>query len=205
MIIKSNTAGKLNKMINGTVFSSEVVFIKEFLQNNGFKNLYPLYDYINTEHIVDISTLTKEDIVLYNPAKGYEFTKELISLAPDLKWIPLKGYSRQELINVIRKAKLYIDFGNFPGKDRLPRECAINGCCIITGKRGAAAYSKDIPILPEYKFEDKVTDKQLIIKKIRWTLNNYSAAIKDFENYRKIIISEKDEFENQVKEMFSLR
>ena len=33
MIIKSNTAGKLNKMINGTVFSSEVVFIKEFLQN----------------------------------------------------------------------------------------------------------------------------------------------------------------------------
>lgn len=33
MIIKSNTAGKLNKMINGTVFSSEVIFVKEFLQN----------------------------------------------------------------------------------------------------------------------------------------------------------------------------
>lgn len=33
MIIKSNTTGKIKKMINGTVFSSETVFVKEFLQN----------------------------------------------------------------------------------------------------------------------------------------------------------------------------
>lgn len=33
MIIKSNTAGKLNKIIDGTVFSNEYMFIKEFLQN----------------------------------------------------------------------------------------------------------------------------------------------------------------------------
>lgn len=33
MIIKSNTVGKLNKIIEGTVFSNECMFIKEFLQN----------------------------------------------------------------------------------------------------------------------------------------------------------------------------
>lgn len=32
-----------------------------------------------------------------------------------------------------------------PGKDRMPREAAMPGCCVITGKRGAAANPFDIP------------------------------------------------------------
>jgi len=42
--------------------------------------------------------------------------------------------------------KLYVDFGKHPGKDRMPREAAVHGCCIITGRRGAAGNPFDIPI-----------------------------------------------------------
>ena len=54
-----------------------------------------------------------------------------------VKFIPLRGLSREQLNDLFFKAKIYIDFGKFPGKDRLFREAALNNCCILTGKFGA--------------------------------------------------------------------
>jgi len=62
---------------------------------------------------------------------------------------------REEVIKLLQKAKVYIDFDYHPRKDRLPREAAILGCCVITRKRGSAKFFEDVPIPDEYKFEDK--------------------------------------------------
>lgn len=177
-------------------------YIKDTLQKLGFKNLVALKDYINTDHIRDFDITSRKNIVLYNPSKGYEFTKQLIDLAPDLEWVALKGMSRENLIETIRSAKTYIDFGNHPGKDRLPRECAINGCCVITGMRGSAGYFEDVPIDDKYKFDENIASLSTILDCIRWTLNNYETAINDFEYYRNIIKKDKEEFENQAKSVF---
>ncbi len=40
----------------------------------------------------------------------------------------------------MRKAKLYIDFGYHPGKERMPREACLLDCCLIIGKDGSAKY-----------------------------------------------------------------
>lgn len=177
-------------------------YIHQFLLGKGFEHLVALKDYIHLDHIRPIETCKREDIVLYNPAKGFAFTQQLIALAPDLHWVALQGMSRQELITVIRKAKLYIDFGNHPGKDRMPRECAINGCCVITGMQGAAAYEEDVPIAAQYKFDERSASLSDIVARIRWTLANYDIAINDFASYRTRIMSEKSEFEQQVTAIF---
>jgi len=192
---------KLNGLKN-VKFAYQCEYIRQHLKSFGIKELYPLFDYINTDHFNNLNYIDRDNIVLYNPSKGYQYTCELIKRSPDLKWIALKGLQRSELVSLLRRAKVYIDFGNHPGKDRLPRECAINGCCIITGKKGAAAFATDVNIKDEYKFDEKHVSYEEIINKIRFCISHYESVISDFEFYRTCIIKEKTEFEIQVTKLF---
>ena len=177
-------------------------YAQNFLQNNGFNELVALKDFINIEHCSSFTKENREDIILYNPKKGLSFTKKLIRMAPDLRWIPIENMSRNDVILLMKKAKVYVDFGFHPGKDRLPRECAMNGLCIITGKRGSAAFFEDIPIENKYKFDERFSEKSKIIQTIKEVLYNYATAIDDFKFYRFMISQEKTEFERQVNQLF---
>lgn len=179
-------------------------YIQDFLLKNGFIEVVPLKDYINTDHCKTFNKETKEDIVLYNPSKGLKYTKELMKLAPDICWVALKGLSREELVRLLQRAKIYIDFGYHPGKDRLPRECAMNGCCVITGIRGSAKFFEDVSVPAQYKFDEKIVKKQDIIRQIRWTLDNYGVAIEEYRYYRLSIAAEKAEFERQISKIFDI-
>ena len=177
-------------------------YAQYFLQRHGFPNIAPLKDYINTDHCKSFDKSIKEDIVLYNPKKGMNYTSKLIKAAPNIHWVPLQGMSREQLVEILKKAKVYIDFGYHPGKDRLPRECAMNGCCVITGKRGSAAFFEDVSVTDKYKFDERTANINDIISTIRWTLANYDTAIDDFQYYRASIAYEKEEFEAQIRKLF---
>lgn len=166
-----------------------------------------LSDFINSDYTTlkrDHTLSARKNTILYNPKKGLEFTKKLIEYSPELEWIPLINMSRNELIELFLISKVYIDFGNHPGKDRFPREAAICGCCIITGKKGAAENDIDIPIPEDYKFHDDEKAFKQIISKIKFCLYNFSDASTDFDSYRTYISTEKETFEKNVKQIFSL-
>lgn len=189
--------------ING--YQSE--YAKLYLESLGFHNLVPLKDYINTTYYQadKVNNSKRSPKVLYNPRKGIEFTKKLIQLAPEFEWVPLQGMNREQLLETFQTSMLYIDFGNHPGKDRLPREAALNGCCIITGRRGAAKNDVDINIPTCYKFDENVTPPNIIIKKIKYILENYDNCKTDFLSYQNNILGEKEEFENQIDILFGLK
>lgn len=146
----------------------------------------------------------KSDIILYNPKKNIEFTNKIINFnrSKALKFIALSGYSQDELIALYQKAKIYIDFGFFPGAERIPKEAVINGCCIITGKYGASNYYSDVPILDEYKID--AIDKNIphICNKIDEIINLYGKKINDFEEYRNTVWNLENNFIIQLKEIF---
>lgn len=173
----------------------------EHVTSLGLTKLLPLSDYINPELITE-GRVEKEDIILYNPAKGLEFTKKIIKKMPGCRFIALKGLSRQELSILLSKAKLYIDFGHFPGKDRLPREAVMNGCCILTGRNGASQYFEDVPIKDEYKFDTKNSSIKYVISKIKYILTNYEMCKADFNEYRKIVSNEKKLFFKEIDDIF---
>lgn len=175
----------------------------DFLKKKGINNSIYLSDYINDSYLetkVDYSK--KEDIVLYNPKKGLEFTEKIIKRTPEIKWIPIQNMTTEQVKELLLKAKVYIDFGNHPGKDRFPRETAVCGCCVITGMKGAAKFENDVPILDEFKFNDDENNIEKIIEKIKSCLNNYESEICKFEKYRKFILSEKEKFNSDVKNIF---
>ena len=183
-------------------------YAKQYLLSKGITNIQFLGDYLN-KYFIEKQTQNinkeKKDIVVYNPKKGIEFTKKIIENAKDIKFIPIENMTREEVAELLSTAKVYIDFGNHPGKDRIPREAAISGCCVITGKRGSAKYYKDVPIPDKYKFSDKEKNIPKIIEKIKYIMKNYEVVTKDFDNYRKSIKNEEKQFINDIKKIFYIK
>ena len=192
---------KINKSIRLNLAQS--YYAIDFLKKNDFKNIVYLSDYINLDYIRNSKIdMPRKNIVLYNPVKGKEFTKHLISKDSSLIWKPLIGMTNDEVRKCLETSKVYVDFGNHPGKDRFPREAAMCGCCVITGKRGAAGFYEDIPIPSEYKFDDKKKEYDIITEKIKQCFNNFTDAQEDFKGYREMIKNEPVRFKSDVKKIF---
>ncbi len=178
----------------------------DFLKEIGIitnENLDYLSDYLNKDFLkIETDLSKKENIVAYNPKKGYSFTKKLRENAKDITFVPIKNMSRKEVIELLKKAKVYIDFGNHPGKDRIPREAAILGCCVITGKKGSARYYKDVSIPEKYKFEDKEQNIPKIIEQIQDCFENFQKRYNDFNYYRQVIKKEPNRFLEDLEKTF---
>lgn len=164
-----------------------------------------LSDYVNDVYLTNSESqkqITKKDVILYNPKKGAAFTKKIMEAAPELNWVPLINMSTEEVQQRMQTSKVYIDFGNHPGKDRIPREAAISGCIVITGKRGSAKYYEDVRIPEKYKFDEATVAVSDIVGRIRECLADYEVCNRDFEDYRMYILGEKAQFAQDVKKIF---
>ena len=195
--------------LNGDVINKNIMHLYQseyarlFLEERGIVNSERLSDYINDAYLNNsLSNTERENIVLYNPRKGFKFTKKIIQCAKDCKFVALENFTNSEVKNLLNKSKVYIDFGNHPGKDRFPREAAICGCCIITGKDGAAGNCIDIPIGEDFKIEAKEENLCLVCDRIRKCLRDYDVETKKFDSYRELIRKEHAAFCEDAKRLF---
>jgi hypothetical protein len=69
-------------------------------------------------------------------------------------WLPLEGLDKESLAEVLRQVRVYVDFGPHPGRDRIPREAALCGAVVVTGRRGAAAFAADVPIPERFRLDE---------------------------------------------------
>ena len=176
-------------------------YAKDHLSMRGLESKF-LSDYLNPIHFNQSSKI-KEDIILYNPVKGAKITKGLISANSDFTFIPLEKLSNIQVQDLFKRAKVYIDFGNHPGKDRMPREAAMADCCIITGKRGSANNSIDVPIPQKYKLDDsKQVDNSMFREIVSDIFSDYQKNVLNFIKYKDIIKNEQIIFKNQVSKIF---
>jgi hypothetical protein len=148
----------------------------------------------------------RDNIVLFNPAKGMERTQlilDRLAAWPEIQTVPIRGMDRDQVLVTMSRAKLYIDFGEHPGKDRLPREAAALGCCVLTNRRGSAANDRDVPIPARYKLDDMdpafaPQAAELIVK----ICADFGAHASDFDNYRKVIAQEPEVFAAEASRIF---
>lgn len=194
---------------NNVVHFVQSFYAKVFIQQAfNISESYFLTDYINDDIIKVAQEFShserKEDIVLYNPKKGYKDLEPIIlSCRKDIKWIPLKNLTPVEMAALMCKAKLYVDFGGHPGKDRIPREAAMCGCCILTNRIGSAAYQEDVNIPLEYKVND-MTDVEEVLEKIYDIVESYEERTLDFNTYRQTISIEKKCFSEEVDDFIAV-
>ena len=164
-----------------------------------------LSDYLNIEHLQPVTENSlRSNTIAYNPLKGVELTDHLINHHTELKFIPIEKLDSQGVRTLLEQTKIYIDFGEHPGKDRFPREAAMAGCCIITGQHGSAKNDMDIPIPQHYKLSDAQAKDGLTFKRLVGSiLADFPAHSKSFEFYKAQIRNEKIIFNQQVKNFIS--
>lgn len=195
---------KYNPFINDYIHCYQSEYARQFLLSKGINEdkIVALSDYLSEEFIdgaINENNYEKLNNVLYNPKKGFFITEKIIKLAPSINWIPLEGMTHSQMAQLMMKSKVYIDFGNHPGKDRIPREAAICGCCIITNCSGSAENSIDVPIRKKFKYNLEECELSAIIDRIYECMNNYEINREEFAFYRRKIRKEEEIFNNEVK------
>lgn len=178
---------------------------KEFLLTKKLDNdIAYLCDYVTElffENLPD--SFQKEDIITYNPKKGLKKIQKYIKLLPQYQWVPLTAMTREEIRDTLRKAKLHIDFGYFPGRDKIPREALVSRTCLLTGREGTAAFKEDLGIPERYKLHENEMEDEKIIPLINHLMNNYEAVSLEFYDFRTFVVNEKDNMIENVRKIFS--
>ena len=180
-------------------------YAAEFLGAYGITT-EPLSDYLSQGHLqnpLQRVGSARENLIVYNPLKGRRRTHKLQRIYPDFEYVPIEGMTPVQVSELLNRAKIYIDFGHHPGKDRLPREAAIAGCCVVTGRQGAAKYYDDVPILEKYKLDDNsdcfLSQFGPLVLAI---FESFDTHCIDFDPYRNKIKSEPSVFRDQVRRIF---
>lgn len=184
---------------------SQTEHSSQYLRSCGIEPI-PLIDSINEDFLTDryLDRIDhKQDLILYNPTKGWRVTRKLIEAFPQWQFVPLKGLNREQLSEKLYAAKLYIDFGHHPGRDRMPREAAMHGCCLITGRLGSAGNAIDLPIPNQYKLNSSspefISEFSKIASQILNDFPNHYAALNP---YRKWLQDEPRIFKEQIQHYF---
>lgn len=186
-----------------TIHIANSEFAMHHLKGLGL-NPIKISDCLNDDFFNGFKECKRSNVVLYNPTpvKLTQFQKVVMTRCQTeygIKFSPITGYTRDELIDLFNHHKLYIDFGVFSGRERLPREAVMCGCCIITSNDGTAAYYKDNSIPDNYKCVDENTAIQTILS----TLKGYDACVKDFNEYRKLLKQDKTNYLKEVEELYN--
>lgn len=143
---------------------------------------------------------SREDIVLYNPSKPSSIMHQLLQ-RNKFHYIPICNMTPTQMIALFRKSKLYIDFGFFPGPERLPKETVYNGVAVLVGKRNASVNPYDVMIPEEYKL-DPHTKPELVEMKIADMLERYDEIYHDFDAFRQMITEMGPNYYLQLKKFF---
>ena len=180
---------------------------KEFLLTKDLENpITYLCDYVTElffENLPDINNFQKENIITYNPKKGLDKINPIMKQLPQYKWVALQGMTRTEMRDTLRKAKLHVDFGYFPGRDKIPREALISGCCLLTGRDGTSGFPEDLGIPEKYKLQENEITPEIVTEKIVTIMENYSTVFNDYIPFRNFVMNEKERMIEDVSKIFN--
>jgi len=167
-------------------------YAENFIQTTFGKKPISIYDFTDDIPKLNESFFNlkfRDKTIVYNPVKGYKITKDIINkYKSKFKFIPIQNMTHIEVRKLLGNSFIYIDFGEHPGRDRIPREALLCGCCIITGYRGSASF-QDVPINAKFKLyeDDKLLENfgkltnELIVKNDckEFFIDAYNQVVKD--------------------------
>jgi hypothetical protein len=138
----------------------------------------------------------------YNTKRVSEPLRRLISEAGRRSWLPLENLEQAVLAEVLQEVRLYVDFGPHPGRDRIPREAALCGAVVITGRQGAAGFAEDVPLPDRFRLDERRADFQRetlrLIDELLYSDTAFRDASAQQAPYRDWIGQNKDTFMAEV-------
>ena len=195
----------LNFFPPNTIHLSPTKYADEYLAfaHEPKENILTIPDYISEDFLKlkKIST-PKENLITYYVPKGNAFTTVIVKELEkkyNYSYLPLEHYSTEELIDILSRSKVFLDFSYFPGKNRMHREASICDNIIFTSKLGAAKYKEDVNIKDKYKFNPIGENLEVVEDRIHDCIENYNKYILDFKEHKEEALKEKEVFDSCIK------
>jgi hypothetical protein len=158
-----------------------------------------------TEKAGSLAPPVRLDAVLYNPDRSDAFVPQLIEASRGvLGWVPVSGLKRAEVAELMSYSKVYVDFGAHAGRTRLPREALAAGCCVISGRRGAAGNGVDLTPPEGFAFDEtEPAAAKAVLDRIALTVMEFDEAQAAFAPERAAVLDEERVFSSQVAELLA--
>ncbi len=178
-------------------------YARQFLKVNGVpdEKIFTVTDYLDNIffEVLPLKNSAKKNLIAYRKIQGSDFTDIVKELASGVDWQPVENLTPAVVQKLFLDAKIYVDFGEHPAKEKLVREAAVSNCVVITSKHGAAANDLDINIPAEFKFDETIKDAVKAGDKIQDALKNFEVELSKQNNFREKILREKYFFVEQIK------
>jgi hypothetical protein len=187
-------------------------YVRAFLQGNGAIQYHALSDYTDPDflHQGQVASANspineRANRICFFPNKGADLAARFLEQPPSrhaVEFVPIRGMTKPEVRETLFGARIYLDFGGHPGKDRVPREAAIAGAVVLLHAAGAARHFPDHPLPPEYLFTDDDVASGRLWARVDAILDDSAAHFAAQRLYRDAILLERERFDLEVRSFF---
>lgn len=198
-----------DKKIHSYIHLYNCEYVKDFLISKGVKqsNIHYLCGPISKDYISNSEIIkSKYNIVAYNPAKERDFYKKFIDYVytkrTDILFFPIQNMNQKQVKTLLTKSKVYMDFGFFPGPERIPREAVVSYCNILTSNRGSARNNKDVLVPVKYKYDIDKDDINEIYNGLIELIDNYEENLQLYDLYREKVLNQMERFSEDIRYIF---
>ena len=188
-------------------------YAARFLRDHRAARYFPLSDYTDPQFIhrslvtEDNPPITdRRNVVCFFPNKGgalaARFLEGAATLRQDVTFVPIRDMTKAQVRATLFGARIYLDFGHHPGKDRVPREAAIAGAVVLLHAAGAARCFADHPLAEAYRFTEEDVASGKLHRRIGAILDDPSTHFAAQLAYRQAILLERARFDLEVRSFF---
>jgi hypothetical protein len=131
-------------------FGTQSYYGQGFLRSMYNRDSFILTDYPQPASPVNVER--ERNVVSYNGAKGQWKINDLRRRLPEVDFVPIENMSFDQVRETLARSSIYVEIGNLPGRDRLPREAANLGTPTILLSRGSGYCWADFPLGERYRF-----------------------------------------------------
>jgi hypothetical protein len=131
-------------------FGTQSYYGQGFLRSMYNRDSFILTDYPQPASPVNVER--ERNVVSYNGAKGQWKIDDLRRRLPEVDFVPIENMSFDQVRETLAGSSIYVEIGNLPGRDRLPREAANLGTPTILLSRGSGYCWADFPLGERYRF-----------------------------------------------------
>ncbi len=184
----------------GIIHAAQSAYARRFLDALGIESLM-LSDY-TTPPSIHPQPITKRPYhVAINAGHKVAIDLQKLSdsirqLDPRVEITAIRGLTKQAVTEAFSTSRLFIDMGNFPGKDRMVREAMLLGTPVVTSTTGAGHGDDDFS-LPDYARVNALSISEASAAAAR-ILADPSCFDRDFSRARRRIAAERSVFMAEV-------
>ncbi|GAB3300328.1 hypothetical protein GCM10027451_02490 [Geodermatophilus aquaeductus] len=174
-------------------------YAADFLRGHGVRTSMPLFDYTTPEFTShEPQGPGPEAGIAYNPVKGADLSAAFFAGHPEHRAVPIQGMTKAQIVDLLRRTSVYVDFGHLPGKDRLPREAAVSGSIVFVRRAGAGLFAEDFPVPDFFRFDDADVHSGELARRVAAVQADPAGYWDQQETFRRAVRGERDELYAQV-------